>query len=153
MLGFFVSPTAVRHRHQFIRSALVNAEREIGRALKTQVNHLIEKVAFFRAADFAPGNKEGGMPWPEEENNGKVEPFVIRTNFKHTIVIGCEPQDGALHGKALGCVRFMVGIRLSHAAPAANPGNQEDDGAPKKGEDNEKGENGQDDGDCFCVHG
>ena len=54
LLGFIVSPTAVRHSHQFISSALVNAEREIGRALKTQVNHLIEKVAFFRAADFAP---------------------------------------------------------------------------------------------------
>ena len=92
------------------------------------------------------------MPWPEEKQHRKVNPLLIRANFKHAIVIGGKPQDGTLQREAVGGQRFAVRIRFRHAAPAANAGNEIDDSAPEKGEDDEKTENDQGSGYDFVIH-
>lgn len=89
-ISFFVRPTAVPRLHQSISRSRINAKRQIGRTLETQVDDGKEKILLFGSLDFLPRHKKGRVPGPEEEHYRKVQPLLIRTNFEHRVVIGPE---------------------------------------------------------------
>lgn len=151
-ISFFVSPTAVCHPHQLIRSSFINAKRQIRRALKTQIYDWKKEVLLFGPTDFRPGHKKWGVPWPEEKQHRKVNAFRIGTNFDHVSVAETVAQNCALQGITMGRKRFAIRIRFGHAAPAAQTRNEVDDGAPKQGEGDQKAENDQNGGDGFVIH-